>query len=302
MQLLRWAGALALAVTCGPTAIAAPKGFDGKLAFNYTREVVEFGERVPGSAAHKRLEEFILRRLKLAGARVESDRFTADTPRGPLPMHNIIAKLGPATGRITMVAGHYDTKFLPNFVGANDGGASTGMLLALADTLGRDADLHSPVWLLFLDGEEAVKNWTDADSVYGSRHLVQHFVQTGLAPQIRAVLLVDMIGDRDLDIARETNSTRWVQDFIASAAQQLGYGKYFFQQETAISDDHIPFLHAGIPAVDLGDFTYGPMGPRYDSMGKYHHSPEDTMDKLSAHSFTVVGAVVLRTIELLGRQ
>ncbi len=291
-----------LAAGLGYTAAASPKGFDGKLAFNYTREVVEFGERVPGSPAHKRLEEFILRRLKLAGARVESDSFTAATPRGPLPMRNIIAKFGPASGHIVMVAGHYDTKFLPHFVGANDGGASTGLLLALADTLGRDKNLKSPVWLLFLDGEEAVKEWTDADSVYGSRHLVQHFVQTGLAPQIRGVVLVDMIGDRDLDIARETNSTRWMQDFIASAAQQLGYGKYFFQQETTISDDHIPFLRAGIPAVDLGDFTYGPMGPRYDSMGKYHHSPEDTMDKLSAHSFTVVGAVVLRTIEMLGQQ
>ena len=290
-----WAALLLLFVCVRPLSADAPAQFNGQQALDYTRAIVSFGERVPGSPAHRRTEEYILSELKKDGASVESDRFTAQTPRGPLPMNNIIARFGPPGQPIILLAGHYDTKFLPGFVGANDGGSSTGVLLEIANVLHK-APPKFDVWLLFLDGEEAVKDWTATDSVYGSRHLAQKLAQEGLLPKIRGLILADMIGDKDLDIAKEMNSTPWLRDFVATAARETGYSRYFFQQEMYVEDDHQPFLHVGIPSVDLIDFTYG--GPT----NPYWHNRKDTMDKLSAHSFQVVGSVMLKTVELLERQ
>lgn len=268
--------------------------FSGQKALDYTRTVVSFGERVPGSAAHRRTEDYIIRILKKDGAQIDFDSFTASTPRGNLPMRNIIAKFGPAGQPIVLLAGHYDTKFLPGFVGANDAGSSTGILLAIADVLKANPPRFN-VWLLFLDGEEAVRNWTPTDSVYGSRHLARKLAQEGYLPKIRGLILADMIGDKDLDVAKEMNSTEWLRDFVATAAREMGYARYFFQQEMYIDDDHQPFLKVGIPSVDLIDFTYGPNQA-------YWHTRKDTMDKLSVHSFQVVGSVMLKTVELLERQ
>ncbi len=277
------------------------EAFSGQQAYAYTRAVVDFGPRPPGTAAHRKMEAYILARLRADGAAIELDRFTASTPVGRLPMVNIIAKFpAAAAGRpLLMVAGHYDTKRLPHFVGANDGGSSTGMLLELAQVLAHHR-LSDPVWLLFLDGEEALRHWTASDSVYGSRQLAAKFQQEGLAPRIRALILVDMIGDKQLDIPRDTYSTGWVNDFVESAARQLGYSRYFFQTKTATEDDHQPFLHAGIPAVDLIDTTYGPSNRNV--FGRWWHTPQDTMDKLSPNSFTIVGRTVLKTLQLLAQQ
>lgn len=273
----------------------------GQRSYDYTRALVAFGPRPPGSSAHARAEAFILDHLRRDGAAIESDRFTASTPRGPLPEHNIIAKFGLQTGAaggrgaandsIFLVAGHYDTKFLAHFVGADDGGSSAGLLLALADALSHQP-LKAQVWLLFLDGEEAVnKEWSDADSVYGSRHLADKFAAAGLVPRMRALLLVDMIGNKGVSVERDTNSTPWLQDFVATAARRLGYSQSFFRTAGAIDDDHQQFLRIGIPSVDLIDLTY-----------RYWHTPQDTMDKLSPQSMQVVGAVVLETLRMLEAQ
>ncbi len=265
---------------------------DGNHVMQYVKEVVAFGSRPPGSPAHQKLEQYILAKLK--GVEVEQDKFTADTPAGKFPIDNIIAKFPGKKDGIIVVAGHYDTNYpLPkSYVGANDGGSTTALLLALADEFrGKPNDGYS-VWLVWTDGEEAFVKWSDTDSLYGTKHLAQKWQQDGTAKKVKAFILVDMIGDADLDIQRDTNSTPWLSDVVLQAATNLGYQSHFFQQTIAIEDDHIPFAKIGVPVVDLIDFDYG-----YNNV--FHHTPEDTIDKLSPQSLAISGNVVLETIRLL---
>ncbi len=267
--------------------------FDGQRALDYTRDVVALGPRWVGSPAHAKTEAYI--RAQLKGDRVEEDSFTASTPAGPLPMTNFIAKFPGKKDGIVVVCGHYDTRYKQaDFVGANDGGSSTGLLLELARELrGKPNDGYS-VWLIFFDGEEAIKSWTATDSVYGSRHLAAKWAKAGITPKIKALLLVDMIGDADLNIEREPNSTPWLEDVVGSAAARLGYQSYFFRRTYEAEDDHIPWAREGVPVADLIDFSYGPEN-------SYWHTAQDTMDKLSAESLKIVGSVVKETISLLNR-
>jgi len=155
----------------------------------------------------------------------------------------------------------------------------------------------------FLDGEEArLWEWQGTDNTYGSRHYVETARRDGSLATLKAMVLVDMIGDKDLGVARETTSKAWLQDYIAQAAKQLGYGQYFFQYSEGITDDHVSFLDVGIPAVDVVDAHYGRMGPQFDSMGEFHHANTDTMDKVSQRSLEIVGRTILRTVELLDTQ
>lgn len=241
--------------------------------------------------------------LQRDGARVEPDDFTATTPRGRIMVHNIIGKfnVGPDPKQpIFILAGHYDTLFKKGFIGANDGASSTAILLGFADALSKQKT-KMQIWLVWTDLEEAINDFTDDDGLYGSRHLAQKLVADGTAKRVRGFFLLDMIGDKDLGVGRETESARWLQDFIAEAAKQLGYTQYFFQYDTDIIDDHIPFIKAGIPAVDVVDAEYGRMGPKFDSMGEFHHTNGDTMDKVSQHSLEVVGRTILLTVELLDK-
>ncbi|HUK25341.1 MAG TPA: M28 family peptidase [Terriglobales bacterium] len=259
----------------------------------YTREVVAFGPRPIGSENHKKLEQYIYARLK--GDRVEDDVFTADTPAGKFPVRNILAKFPGTKDGIIVIAGHYDTCYpLRNqgFVGANDGGSSTGLLLELANQLrGRKLDGYS-VWLLWTDGEEAVKDWTATDSVYGSRHLAELWEKDGTLKKIKAFLLADMIGDADLDIQRDQNSTPWLEDLVYQAATRYGYQSYFFARTIPVEDDHLPFVQRGVPSADLIDLDYG-----YN--GVFWHTPQDTLDKLSPKSLQIAGSVILETVRLL---
>jgi Zn-dependent M28 family amino/carboxypeptidase len=283
--------------------------FNAKQAYAYTAKVALFGERWPGSPGHAKTEDLIHQVLRKDGAQIEADDFTAKTPRGPVAVHNIIGKFN-ATGdprqKIFILAGHYDTLFQPGFIGANDGASSTAILLAFADALagqktaGQQTKMQ--IWLVWTDLEEAIKAFDADDGLYGSRHLAAKLPANGTAHRVVGFFLLDMIGDKDLSVARETGSARWLQDFIAQAAGQLGYGQYFFHYEAGIIDDHVPFIDAGIPAVDVVDAMYGRMGPGFDSMGEFHHSNTDTMDKISVHSLEVVGRTILRTVELLDKQ
>ncbi len=280
-------------------------GFNAQQAYAYTAQVVGFGERWPGSPGHKKTEDLIHQVLKKDGAQIEADDFTTKSPKGVIAVHNIIGKFN-ATGdpkqKIFNLAGHYDTLFQPGFLGANDAGSSTAILLAFADALaGQKTKMQ--IWLVWTDFEEAVNSIFDANNgLYGSRHLAANLAANGTAHRVVGFFLLDMIGDKDLGVGRETESARWLQDFIAEAAKQLGYSQYFFQYETDIIDDHVPFIEAGIPAVDVVDAIYGRMGPGFDSMGEFHHANTDTMDKVSPHSLEVVGRTILRTIELLDKQ
>jgi glutaminyl-peptide cyclotransferase len=287
------------ALTPQPVSVLAPAGstkakpqFNGKRAMQYVKEVVAMGARPPGSAAHLKLEQYIL--AKLNGVDVEQDKFTAQTPVGKFPINNIIAKFPGTKDAIIVVAGHYDTAYPlgKSFVGANDGGSSTALLLELADELrGKQLEGYS-IWLVWTDGEEAFVRWTDADSVYGARQLAQNWQQDGTAKKIKAFVLVDMIGDADLDILKDTNSTPWLRDLVYQAASNLGYQSHFYDAQTAMEDDHKPFVKAGIPSVDLIDFSYG-----YNNV--FWHTPDDTVDKLSAQSMAITGDVVLETIRLV---
>ena len=268
--------------------------FDGQAALKYTAEVTAFGPRWPGTPAHAKLQAYIHEKLK--GDTVEDDNYTANTPVGPLKETNIIAKYAGTKPGVIVVSGHYDTLYdRKDFVGANDGGSSTGLLLQLAAQLRGKKNEGYSVWLVFFDGEEAIKQWSATDSTYGSRHLAEKWDKDGTAKQIKAFLLVDMIGDADLNILRDTNSTPWLEDVIYNAATKLGVQSHFFGRSDPMEDDHNPFAKIGIPVADLIDFNYGPGAPG----GAYWHAASDTMDKLSAESLQIVGSVVLETIRML---
>lgn len=260
----------------------------------YTREVTAIGPRQIGSAGHKRLEAYLRGHLK--GDNVEEDMFTANTPSGNFECRNFIAKFPGTKDGIIVISGHYDTNFgLKNYVGANDGGSSTGLLLELANQFrGKKLDGYS-VWLVWFDAEEAVQEWSRTDGLYGSRHLARKWQQAGMLTKLKAFILLDMIGDADLNIERETNSTSWLQDLLYQSARNLGHQSYFFGRSIGIDDDHIPFVELGVPSVDVIDMNYGPN----DS---YHHTPKDTIDKVSAKSLGIVGDTVLGMVALLNRK
>jgi len=272
-----------------------PPTIDADRAWQYVKDVVKFGERPIGSANHKKLEDYILGHLK--GDEVESDSFTADTVEGKFPVHNIIAKYPGTKDGIIVIAGHYDTNYWlrgTGYVGANDGGSTTAILLEFANQLrGKKRDGYS-VWLLWTDAEEAVRTWSDSDSLYGTKHLAARWQQDGTAKKIKAFLLTDMIGDADLDIDRDNNSTRWLEDVVYEAATRLGYQSHFFVRDNAIQDDHLPFMKIGVPCADIIDINYG-----YN--GVFHHTPQDTIDKLSPKSLEIVGSVILETVRILDK-
>jgi glutaminyl-peptide cyclotransferase len=289
-------------------ASAAPK-VDGKRALKLAGDFVAIGPRGLGSEGHKKAVDFITAQLKAAGATVEYDQFEAQTAAGKFPVTNIIGKIQGKKDGVIAVAGHFETN-LPTsdalkaataaggvFVGANDGGSNTGLMLEIANVLNKQKgsaaaiDGYS-VWLVFTDAEEATVAWSDADSVYGSKHLAQKWQQDGTSHKVKALLLLDMIGDKDLDIVRDDNSTPWLLDVVFRSAQRLGTQSHFFKQTNAIEDDHKPFEKVGIPVADIIDLDYG-----FNNV--YHHTTEDTMDKLSAQSLQIVGDVVLETIRAL---
>ena len=273
---------------------------DSKRAFQYAREVTAFGPRYMGSENHKKLERYILDHLK--GDQVEDDAFTADTVEGKFPVRNIIAKFPGTKDGIIVILGHYDTVYpLRNsgFVGANDGGSSTAILLEYANQLrgggaGKKRDGYS-VWLVWTDGEEAVRQWTDTDSVYGARHLAEKWEKDGTLKKIKALMVMDMIGDADLDIARNTKGAPWLLDLIYAAAERGGYQSHFYAQQGPIEDDHVPFVNRGVPSADVIDLDYG-----YNNV--FWHSPQDTMDKLSPKSLEIVGDTILETIHMLDQR
>jgi Zn-dependent M28 family amino/carboxypeptidase len=272
--------------------VTAPK-IDAARAMQYTKEVTAFGPRPIGSKNHKKLEEYILAHLK--GDEVVDDAFTADTVEGKFPVRNIIAKFPGNKDGIIVIAGHYDTVYsLRNtkFVGANDGGSSTAILLEIANQLrGKKRDGYS-VWLLWTDAEEAVRQWSDTDSLYGTKHLAAKWQQDKTIKKIKAFLLADMIGDADLNIDREGNSTPWLEDLVYQAATKLGYQSHFFARTLDVEDDHLPFVKLGVPCADIIDLDYG-----YNNV--FHHSVEDTMDKLSPKSLQITGDVILETVWMI---
>ena len=276
--------------------MTAQTHFNGAKALEYARQFVAIGPRWPTSPGHLKAEQFLREHFK--HDQLEEDVFTANTPIGPVAMRNFIVRFPGKKNGVIVLATHYETNYWLrniNFVGANDGGSTTGLLMAIADQLrGKTLDGYS-VWLVFDDGEEAIQSWSDSDSTYGTRHLAAKWGKDGTLGRIKAFILADMIGDKDLDIQRDTNSTEWLVDLVRQAARKFGYERYFFKQEDDVQDDQLPFVRRGVPSIDIIDIDYGPN----DS---YHHTDKDTMDKISARSLTIDGDVFMETIRLLNQR
>jgi len=298
----------AQAPTTGPDAAPPASqtgGFDGAKAYDFTAKLVSFGPRPPGSDAIRQTQDYISAQLQSFGCAVDVDEFHAQTPNGEVPMKNIVAKI-PGTGQgIILLLTHYDTLRLDNFVGADDGGSSSGLMLEMARILCAQDRPKQPnsVWIAFLDGEEAqvVENgqpkWAsdESDSVYGSREMAARMSISGDLKRTRAVILADMIGQRDLHISREEDSTGWLVDLIWQTADRLGYRKVFVPDGTQVSDDHDPFLKRNVPAADVIDLL------DYSREGNWH-TTQDTMDKLSPRSFAIVGHVILESVAELQKR
>ena len=286
--LLRLAVAVALTVTMTMTVagVAAERGtFDGAAALRHVEQLVGIGPRVAGTPGGAKAREYIVGELKkIKGVQVQVRPFEADTPHGTLAMANIVAVVPGKRADVVMLAGHYDTKLFKEFrfVGANDGGSSTALLIELARRLAAKPRDYT-YWLVWFDGEEARANWTERDSLYGSRRLATELTRARRLP--RAMILVDMIGDRDLRIHREAHSAGWLTEIVWEAAARLGHGRHFVRDSMPVEDDHVPFLRAGVPATLLIDFDF----PAW-------HTAEDTLDKVSADSLAVVGDVLLEAL------
>jgi len=282
-----------------PPDTGSPPTFDGDRAMQYVKDIVKFGPRPLSSPSHKRVEDYLDSRLK--GDQVEDDIFTAETNIGKFPVHNIIAKFPGSKDGIIVIASHYDTNYpLKNtpYVGANDGGSSSALLLEIANQLrGKPRDGYA-VWLVWDDAEEAMRPDTEVDfmkdSLYGITHLAEKWQADGTLKKVKAFLLADMVGDADLNIDRDSNSTPWLQSVVFEAATRLGYQSHFFTRTLGMEDDHLPFVKRGVPCVDVIDFLYG-----YNNV--FWHSPQDTADKLSPKSLQIVGSVMLETIRLLDK-
>jgi glutaminyl-peptide cyclotransferase len=265
---------------------AAAVRFDSNRAWEHLRQMVAIGPRPAGSPAIEQTRKYIKDQLAKEGIAVAEQAWDDQTPTGRVHMVNLIATIPGTSKDRLIVAGHFDTKRFREFrfVGANDGGSSAAFLIELARVL---KARRNPLTmeLLFLDGEEAVVDWVGNDHTYGSRHYVQVAKQAGTLASIKAMILVDMIGDRDLRIKKESRSTPWLTAAIWDAAAKQNLGSVFQPQSTDIEDDHLPFLEAGVPAVDIIDLEYDAW-----------HTAGDTLEACSARSLQVVGDVLLAAL------
>jgi glutaminyl-peptide cyclotransferase len=282
-----FAGLFALMLLATTVASAQkPTAFDSTKAWEHLRQQVSIGPRPSGSPGNVKNRDYIKAQMAALGIKTTEQAFDGATPLGPVKMVNIIATIpGQRPDRIVL-ASHFDTKLFRDirFVGASDGASSTAALIELARTIKARGQLPFTIELLFLDGEEAVVEWQGTDNTYGSRYYVEAARKSGSLKSLRALILLDMIGDRSLTIRRESNSTRWLTDIVWAAAKKLGH-RAFMDEETTVEDDHIPFLKAGVPSLDIIDLDY----PQW-------HTAQDTLDAVAARSLQVVGETVMAAL------
>lgn len=287
-----------------PTAPAAKSDFDGDKAFDFVRKQVEFGPRPPGSPELEKTRAYIIDQLRSFGLNVTTDDFQATTPVGQKQMTNIVAELPGESSDIVIISSHYDTKLFKEFkfVGANDAGSSTGALMEIARVLAqKKVKLRLTYRFVFFDGEEAFcENWDDChnpnpadpkeqlpDNTYGSRHYVSQLVAKNEAARVKAMILLDMIGYKELKLGRADLGTQWLQDVVWQTAKQIGYGSQFVDAREGVGDDdHSPFLKASIDSLDIIQLNTYP----------YWHTKDDTLDKISAKSLKIVGDAVIASL------
>ncbi len=270
----------------GRTDVRIWEEFSGENALRHVQQMVDYGPRPPGSEALERTRVYITQQLEALGWRVTRQSFTDSTPRGPMTFVNVIATFAAAKEQPTFLLGsHYDTKHYDDirFVGANDGGSSNGLLIEMARVLATRPELAAKVQLVFFDGEEAYVSFTQSDGLYGSRHFAKQLVAEGKAKQFRGGIVFDMVGDKSLTITLPPDSPAHIARGIFAAAEALNVRKHFSYSVGDILDDHAPLNAIGIPTIDLIDFDF----PAW-------HTADDTMDKISADSLKIVGAVAAR--------
>ncbi len=277
--------------------VPAAVAFNGERAMDHVRKQVEIGPRVSGSAELAKTRNYIVNELKSYSLAVSTDEFTAATPVGEKKMANITAELPGDSKDVIIIASHYDTKLYKDmrFVGANDPGTSAGTLLELGRVLaGIQQKPKLTYWLVFFDGEESFcEGWEECgkpdapDNTYGSRHFVSQLRNRNELSRVRSLILMDMMGYKNLELGRDTMSTKWLQDVIWQAARDLGYTSYFVDRPEAVGgDDHEPFLRAGIDSVDIIQLNNYP----------YWHKADDTLDKVSPRSMKIVGDTVIASL------
>src|SRR5438270_5585894 len=260
--------------------------FSGEKAFAHVQRLVDFGPRPAGSTAIEKSRDYIEDQLRRSGWQVTRQAFSDDTPRGKIHFVNLIAQFsarGKAASPLFLLCSHYDTKMFDSirFVGANDGGSSTGLLLELARVMGQHPDLARKIELVFFDGEEAYEQFSEKDGLYGSRYFARQ-LKAASAKQFRGGLLFDMVGDRSLGITLPSDSPAEMARDIFAAAEALKLRNYFTYFDRELLDDHAPLNAIGIPTLDIIDFDYPPW-----------HTAGDTIDKISAESLQIVGSVAL---------
>ena len=286
---------------------AATPHFSGQAAYNLTQQFIAAApHRWIGSPDHLKAEEFIKSHFapEIAKGNFETDSFSANTPAGRLDMRNYIVRFPGKKDGVIVLASHYETNYWLkdiNFVGANDGAATTALLIEIGNYLRAHPPDGYSVWLVFDDGEEAIKSWSNSDSLYGTRHLAAKWSSNGTLAKIKAFLLADMIGDKDLNIDRDSNSTPWLLDLLAQAAKNTGHSTSVFKNQTAVEDDHLPFKQRGVPVLDIIDLDYGPPTSERPE-GGYHHTELDTLDKISPKSLQISGDLFLEMIRLINQR
>lgn len=270
----------------------ATGGFDGTRAYKHVEQLVAIGPHAAGTEGIRRAQAYLIEQLKSFGCPVEEQDFHApSTPIGDVVMKNIVVKIPSANPNIILYASHYDTKRIDNFVGADDGGSSTGVLLELARLLCARKNAQT-VWLAFLDGEEAFNlNWADPDNTYGSRELAASLALSGSLRRVKAMILVDMVGPANPIFKRESNSTPWLTDIIWSTAARLGYGNVFINDRAGIADDHLSFLNRDVPATDIIDLDV-----------PYWHTSSDTLDKIDPRTLAITGHVLIASLPELEKK
>jgi hypothetical protein len=284
---------VAVLVLAGAAAAQRPISFDAARAWRDLEHIVGLGPRPSGSPALDRTREYLASELGKVGVRTWTQPFVAATALGPVSTTNLVAEIPGLRTDVVLFGGHYDTKFYPRFrfVGANDGASSTAVLLELARRLAIGPRQYT-VWVVFFDGEEERDPESNRGALHGSRYFVEALARSGQIGRVRAAVVVDMIGDRELDIRRDSGSAGWLNEIVWTTAGRLGHGRHFLEETVSIEDDHVPFLRAGVPAALLIDYNYG----RTPEGRGFWHTPEDTIDKLSPRSLGVVGDVLVNAL------
>jgi hypothetical protein len=260
-------------------------GFDGARAYKHVEQLVAIGPHSAGTDGIKHAQEYIVGQLKSFGCPVEEEDFHAtSTPVGNVAMKNILVKIPSANPNIILYGSHYDTKRMANFVGADDGGSSTGVLLELARLLCARKNSVT-IWLAFFDGEEDFNTTWATDNTYGSRELAASLANSGDLKRVKAMILVDMVGPTNPVYKREMNSAPWLTDLLWSTAARLGYGSVFVSDLTNISDDHLSFTKRNVPAADIIDLEV-----------PYWHTTQDTLDKIDPRTLAITGHVLIASV------